>query len=151
MRGDVKNVLVPSSYGSTRTRKTTDCGAAGTLPVSLGSALQFHSWENQGPEGGGSLLRVTQLRSTPPSRAKREGAGGAPYSPSSTSCVAPHPQLGEAPVHRHWHLQSFLLSCTPVQSPPPPPPPVCTVWGVGWFIDTGAIIELSGNSSVLWL
>lgn len=61
---DVINMLAPSSCGSTVTLKPPNAEPEKTLLFSLASALQCHSWGNQGPQEGGSLVRAAWLHPT---------------------------------------------------------------------------------------
>lgn len=79
----------------------------------------------------------------------------APLSLSSTSHAALHPRLDETSVHLPLPSPEPVLFVSAVLAPlswsHPSLPPVCNCVGHEWFIGAGDIIELSGNSSILWL
>lgn len=78
---------------------------------------------------------------------------GVPHAPHPGLFMQPPPRLDEGPMHLPLPSpEPFLLppgACTPNHGLTPRPRLLCAaMWGTGWFIDAGDIIELSGNSSV---
>lgn len=144
-------MLASSSYGSTVTHKTTECGARGDLAILTGLSPPVSQLGKRRPRAGGEAWSQTH-GSTPPAGLMEQGT---PHALCTTSHAALRPQPDEA-----W--------CTCFLPPPGPLPfflgvshscrgltPPCLLgaaaWGSGWFIGAGDVIELSGNSSVLWL
>lgn len=107
-RSDVKNMTVPSSYGSIRTRQTADCGASGDLAGLTGHGTPVASLGKLRPRGRRKLAQGRWSRPTwqGPGRVGCTLPVQLSYAaliPNWMDCVRLHLTLPDPSLLEGWH------------------------------------------------